>query len=350
MRLTTEQIDLVDLIRRFFAEHVSSDYLKQRVNSGQRSDRTLREALRALGLYELFAGIPSQCGLMELALVAEECGRFLVTDATVESVLAGSLLESLLSPEDRPLFSKLVAPASGACAVAYPRCCRFITNVQTQTVSGAADWAVGAEDAQLVLGFTSTESGQRAFIARLDSKSENRELSALDLTTPIRAIRLDQAESSVLSRDSTTSLGLAIDVLKAAEISGVCKRAIEMTTKYAKSRYQFGAPIGSFQAIQQKLAAVYAETEALSSLTQFAAWSFSNSPEQRQLTSRAAILKAAQLGPLVCETAIQCHGGIGFTWEYELHLFLRRALTVKSAFGIDEAAADNLIAAVEEAD
>jgi alkylation response protein AidB-like acyl-CoA dehydrogenase len=346
MRLSSEQVDLVDLIRRFLLEHVTSDYLKSRVSSGQRCDRSLREALGELGLYELFGDISPQCGVIELALVAEECGRFLVPDATIESVLVGSLLESLLSAEDRALFNRLITPASKACAVAYPRCCKFILNSQTRTVSGFADWVVGGEDAQIFLAFASTDSGQRAFIASLGAKSESRDLSALDLTTPIRSIKLDQAEGSVLSQESTTSLKLALNILKAAEVSGVCKRVIELTTEYTKSRHQFGVPIGSFQAIQQRLAAVYAEIEALSSLVRFAAWSFGNSPEQSQLTSQAAILKAAELGPLTCETAIQCHGGIGFTWEYELHLFLRRARTIKAAFGIDEAAADDLIAAV----
>jgi alkylation response protein AidB-like acyl-CoA dehydrogenase len=140
---------------------------------------------------------------------------------------------------------------------------------------------------------------------------------------------------------------MAIEVLKASEVSGLCQRVLQMTTEYVKTRNQFGVPIGSFQAIQQKLAQVYAESEALASLCRFAAWSFSASPEQRRLTSRAAALKAAELGVQVCEVAIQCHGGIGFTWEYDLHLFLRRAQMVRAAFGISESRADELIRAAE---
>ncbi|MFN5063803.1 MAG: acyl-CoA dehydrogenase family protein [Pseudomonadota bacterium] len=96
----------------------------------------------------------------------------------------------------------------------------------------------------------------------------------------------------------------------------------------------------------QKLAQAHAETEALASLCRFAAWSFNSSSEQRRLTANAAILKAADLGPQVCETAIQCHGGIGFTWEYDLHLYLRRAKATQAAFGIRDHSANELISSV----
>jgi alkylation response protein AidB-like acyl-CoA dehydrogenase len=116
-----------------------------------------------------------------------------------------------------------------------------------------------------------------------------------------------------------------------------------MTVEYAKTRQQFGAAIGSFQAIQQKIAQCYAHSESLTSLSQFASWSAAHSPHQRTLTSQAAILAATEFGPMICETAIQAHGGIGFTWEYDLHLYLRRAKLIEAAFGLNEDRARALV-------
>jgi alkylation response protein AidB-like acyl-CoA dehydrogenase len=109
-------------------------------------------------------------------------------------------------------------------------------------------------------------------------------------------------------------------------------RVVEMTADYLKTREQFGVPVGAFQAVQQRIADAYAASESLGALCRFAAWSVVSSPEQRPLTARAAIAHAAEVGPTVCEAAIQVHGGIGFTWEYDLHLFLRRAKAIQAAF------------------
>ncbi len=356
MRLSNEQIEFRDLVRRVLSERVTSEYRRKRIASGSRSDPTLRDALRDLGLYQAFAGTEAPCSIIELALFAEECGRELVPDSCVEHVFVNSLLESLLDPLDRSNCFELVSAAEGRCALAYPSCCDFSIDQGGESVSGRATWAVCGDQASVLLGFAKTDSGLRSFLAKLsDSRAEcsnasscvsvSKQVSSLDLMTPLTEICLTKAPCTVIGLQSVETLVMAIEVIKASEVSGLCRRVIEITTEYVKTRSQFGAPIGSFQAIQQKLGQIYAESEALASLCRFAAWAFNNSPEQRRLTSRAAVLKAAELGVKVCETAIQCHGGIGFTWEYDLHLFLRRAQTVNSAFGLNEVRAHELIEA-----
>lgn len=357
MRLSTEQTEFCDLVRRFFSERVSSEYLRGRISSGQRSDTGLRQSLQDLGLYETFSGAEPTCGLVELALLAEECGRALVPDSCVEHVLINALLESLVSPGEWAAVSGLFRSAQGGgCALAFPGCCDFSVEHDSGSVSGTATWAICGEGAALLLGFTSTGTGARAFLANLSTlgteastqggvASISNPAHSLDLTTPLTQHVLTKAPCVVLGSESTENLSIAIEVLKASEVSGLCQRVLEMTLEYVKTRNQFGVPIGSFQAIQHKLAQVYADSEALASLCRFAAWSFTASPEQRRITSRAAALRAAELGVHICEVAIQCHGGIGFTWEYDLHLFLRRAQVIHAAFGITESRANELIQA-----
>ncbi|MFN4894529.1 MAG: acyl-CoA dehydrogenase family protein [Pseudomonadota bacterium] len=347
MRLTQEQIEFRDLFRRFLSEQVTSAYIRGRVNNPISFDSKLRTGFRELGLYDAFAGCDAgspSSGLVELSLVAEESGRFLVPDASVEDVLVASLFESLLAPEDRAIFTAVLAPARTAIALAFPSCCHLTLDSSSGTVSGLVDWAVGGHSAEQLLCFAEGANGRRAVAVSVSNlPDEKKMVTSIDLTTPLTSYKVSNARSAVFSAESTEALEIAIETTKAAEITGVCRRVVEMTTEYVKTREQFGGPIGAFQAIQHKLAQMHAETESLASLCRFAAWSFAASPNQRKLTSRAAIIKAADLGPMVCEAAIQCHGGIGFTWEYDLHLYLRRALSVQSAFGISDGRAQELI-------
>lgn len=360
MRLTTVQSEFQDLLKRFFSERITSEYLRERIAEGQQNDSALEQSIRELGVWDTFSGKQPACGVFELALLAEECGRALVPDALVERVVAESLLESLLEPQELAAWADLLS-GSISSLVAFNSCCDLSVAASgllgagqglfSGALSGTAQWAVGRGDALAFVGFAGVAGGRRVVLARLDSlpgkpQAERDSLPSLDLTTPLTKITFADAPCTVLTLESTEVLEATLELLKAAEVSGLCQRVIAMTTEYVKTREQFGAPIGSFQAIQQKVAQVYAESEALASLCRFAAWSFSASPDQRRLTSRAAVLKAAEVGPLVCETAIQCHGGVGFTWEYDLHLYLRRAKLIQAAFGITEERAAQFIAAV----
>ena len=121
-----------------------------------------------------------------------------------------------------------------------------------------------------------------------------------------------------------------------AELAGVGARVLEMTVEYVKTRQQFGRPIGSFQAVQHKLADMLLRVEQTTSLGRFAAWAAESDPEQLAAAALAAKGFASEAIPLVAEQAIQAHGGIGFTYEYDLHLFLRRARSLAALGGSSE--------------
>ncbi|MBN8550873.1 MAG: acyl-CoA dehydrogenase, partial [Deltaproteobacteria bacterium] len=133
----------------------------------------------------------------------------------------------------------------------------------------------------------------------------------------------------------------------AEELGGMCARVVDLTLEYVKTRKQFGVAIGSFQAVQHKLSDMHLQSEALRSLAAFATWAAQESKEQSELSSRAALAFACEHAPQIIETAIQMHGGIGFTWEYELHLYLRRAKMLELLFGSGEAEHQSLIASVK---
>lgn len=133
--------------------------------------------------------------------------------------------------------------------------------------------------------------------------------------------------------------------LRASELAGIAQKVVSLTSEYVKTRKQFGRAIGTFQAVQHKLADMHVQGESLRSLVEFAAWSCDNSIDQAPIACRSAFMYAMRHVPIIVEAAIQLHGGIGFTWEHELHFYLRRALTIESLWN-EHNSSDKLLSAV----
>lgn len=119
----------------------------------------------------------------------------------------------------------------------------------------------------------------------------------------------------------------------AVEAVGVAGKALDLAVEHAKTREQFGRPIGAFQAVAHQLADVYVQTELARSLAYWAAWCVAVGDEQAPLAACAAKAYAAGAGVAACERSIQVHGGLGFTWEHPLHRYYRRALWIEAFAG-----------------
>ena len=128
--------------------------------------------------------------------------------------------------------------------------------------------------------------------------------------------------------EMTGDVAAAIDlgcVLVSAELVGVSARALEMTVEYVKDRKQFGRPVGSFQAVQHRAAQMLLSTEGARAATYFAAWAADSDPARLPEAASLAKSAASRAGIEVTASAIQAHGGIGFTWEADVHWFYKRA-------------------------
>jgi alkylation response protein AidB-like acyl-CoA dehydrogenase len=119
----------------------------------------------------------------------------------------------------------------------------------------------------------------------------------------------------------------------AAEMLGAARRCLDMSVDYAKVREQFGQPIGSFQAIRHKCAEMLLEVENAHAATYYAAWAIDARAEDETLAASIAKAYVSEAARKVCGEAIQVHGGIGFTWEYDLHLYFKRAKALEPMFG-----------------
>ncbi len=157
----------------------------------------------------------------------------------------------------------------------------------------------------------------------------------IDPTRKLFSVQLDGVEATPLTGDpAQLQLALhAISTALAAESTGVAQRAMEMAVEYAKDRKQFERPIGAYQAVSHRCAQMLLEVEGARSTSYYAAWALDHEPESAPLAAAMAKAYASDAGWRVTASALQVHGGIGFTWEHDLHFFLKRAKANAHAFG-----------------
>jgi alkylation response protein AidB-like acyl-CoA dehydrogenase len=159
---------------------------------------------------------------------------------------------------------------------------------------------------------------------------------SLDPTRRLFAVELSGADAEPLEGGRGEQIAHAYSTIVtalAAENVGVAQRAMEMAVAYAKDRKQFDRPIGSYQAISHRCAQMLLEVEGSRSLAYWAAWALDNEPETAGRAASMAKAYASDAGFRVAASALQVHGGIGFTWEHDLHFFLKRAKANAHAFG-----------------
>ena len=292
----------------------------------------LDAAVAAAGWRELRA--PAEDGgpfttAVEAALVAEELARGLADVAYVGPVLATELRRLAGAPAAFSQETVVLAPGLGALAEDLHGA------VAVDAAGSSTGLVLLAEDGRVRLG--GVELGPSA--PRVDLTRAEVVLDAA-LAVPVLP------EGGFLGQEDLvrwTALGLA---LSCADLVGTMRGAIALSCDYATTRRQYGAAIGSFQAIQHLLADAHVAMEGSRSVALHAAWAVDALPASEALTA-ASVAKAycARAARTVCETAVQVHGGIGNTWECLAHVHLRRALVSGDLLGDVSASLARVLAA-----
>jgi len=157
---------------------------------------------------------------------------------------------------------------------------------------------------------------------------------AMDLTRTLSWVDLDAAPAlRIGGAEDAGRLGSLGALAMSAELLGGSGRVLELATQYAKDRVQFGVPIGSFQAVKHRCADMLVDVEGMRSATWYAAWAASTGEPGWQLAASTAKVWSADASKRVMASGLQVHGGIGFTWEHDLHLYLKRAQFAQLAYG-----------------
>jgi alkylation response protein AidB-like acyl-CoA dehydrogenase len=159
-------------------------------------------------------------------------------------------------------------------------------------------------------------------------------MSGMDLTRKLYAVHFDNTPAEKIGE--TAGLSNAFDIATTAlvaEMVGGMQRTLDITVEYAKMRKQFGKPIGMFQAVQHHCADMYLETESSRSSAYYAAWALEEDAPDAPTAVSIAKMYASDAARTVGNRGIQVHGGMGFTWENDVHLYYRRAKASETAFG-----------------
>jgi alkylation response protein AidB-like acyl-CoA dehydrogenase len=166
--------------------------------------------------------------------------------------------------------------------------------------------------------------------------------AALDATRPLATVRFEGTPAEPLAGYALDHPWLVNRLACAAESVGVAQRALDMAVAHAKERRQFDRPVGTFQAVSHRCAQMLLEVEGARTVVQWAGWALDHAPDEAELAAHAAHAYASDCGVRVTQSALQVLGGLGFTWEHDLHLFLKRARANAHALGSAAAARERI--------
>ena len=282
-------------------------------------------------------------GIVELAVAAEEMGRALLPGPYFSTVcVAGALLDAM--PHWRHRVQRISSGEErAALALLEDTASWDLDAVRLQLgggrLTGRKLFVSDAASADLLLA--AARCGEDLAVVQIDPRGAGvsiRPMPAMDRTRRLYSIDFERAPVEILAAgaDAASALERACDVAcvaLSAEMTGAMQRVLEITVEYARTRKQFGKPIGQFQAVQHQCADMLLLTESARSAAFYAAWALENHAPDRGTAVSVAKSYASDACREVINRGIQVHGGMGFTWENDLHLYYRRAKASETAFG-----------------
>jgi alkylation response protein AidB-like acyl-CoA dehydrogenase len=316
--LSEDQLALRAAARDLLDDLASPARVRAVVDAGGGRDDELWKALTGQGW--MGVEVPEEqgglgLGMVEAAVLLEEVGRHAAPAPFLSSSLA---------------LGALAGAAAGVDATG-----RWVERLLTGEAVGAVAWDAGAPvlygpSADVVLAVLDGS----VVAAEVDASLRPRREPAMDRTRELGWVDLDRARTfPVGGEEAVTALMDRGATGHCAEMLGAAERVLEMTVAYAKDRTQFGRPIGSFQAVKHRCADMLVDVEGMRSTAYWAAWCIGAGDEDASVAASTAKVWCSDASKRVMASALQVHGGIGFTWEHDLHLFLKRAQLDQVSFG-----------------
>jgi alkylation response protein AidB-like acyl-CoA dehydrogenase len=276
-------------------------------------------------------------GLVEVAVLCEQIGRHLAAAPFLPSVLA---LGALGGPEvaSDPAIKEWRKAMSQGAAVGCVPLAASAGGIAVAGPAGPGDVRLTGETAPCVFAPSAdvavvlTTDGVYGVDLRTEGRPEA--LPAMDRTRELGVLAFDGTPASWLGGADAAELLLdRAAALASAEMLGAADRVLSLSVDYAKDRVQFGKPIGSFQAVKHMLADALVDVEGMRSTVYYAAWCAAEGDGDRSLASSMAKAWCSDASRRVMATGLQVHGGIGFTWEHDMHLYVKRAQLDQVSFG-----------------
>jgi alkylation response protein AidB-like acyl-CoA dehydrogenase len=328
--LTDEQQMLQAAARDFLAARLNSEKIRALAETDDAFSEDLWKEIADLGWPGLMVGADNggqELGTIELAVLFEQLGYALAP---------GPVLSNTLAP--------LAAGAKRGTLAVWDRGAGWTpADITLEPESSNGSYTLNGEklfvlDAATADFFVVGAKGDRRFIVDRDAPGVTiTPTPTIDATRKQYSVKLDGVkvgeEDAFGGEGALEDAGTRAYIALAAELTGIAQRALEMAVDYAKERKQFNRPIGAYQAVSHRCAQMLLETEGARSASYYAAWAADNEPETAPLAASMAKAYASDAGTRVTGASLQVHGGIGFTWEHDLHLFLKRAQSDAVMFG-----------------
>ena len=364
--LTDEQQAIKATAREFLGARYRSERIRELAESDRGFDDSDWQEMAGLGWTGL--ALPEEwggqgLGIVDLAVLFEEIGYALAPLPLLSTTVAGLALATCGSDEQKNRWLRPLAEGELRGTVALFDAGSPAT-VGSFEMEGRADGDTVVLDGEKVLVLdadaadfllVATADGRRHLVERgADGLTVSAETS-LDPTRRVYSVGFDGVRAAATlpaERDDYMPVFHRACTALAAEQTGIAQRALEMAVSYAQDRQQFGRPIGAYQAVSHRCAQMLLETENSRSAVYYAGWAADSEPETLPLAASMAKAYASDAGWRVADQAIQVHGGIGFTWEHDLHFWLKRARANAAMFGDArwhrERVADAVLALVAE--
>lgn len=304
-----------------------------------------------LGLPEAWGG--SALGMVEAAVLLEELGRVAWPGPYLETALLARAVAGAGSASQHERWLPAIAAGDARGAIAFlddgldwsPGAARTVAEparAGTLSLSGTKRFVPWAHVADALLVPAREASGLSLFLVEGGAPGLRvRAAPAMDPGTRWATVELDGVAVGPEARVGPPGGGAPIlaallragAVGAAAGMLGCARRCLDRSVAYAKVREQFGQPVGSFQAIRHKCAEMLLLVENAHAATYYAAWALDAAADDAEVAASVAKSYVGDAARQVCGEAIQVHGGIGFTWEFDLHLYVKRAKALEASYG-----------------
>jgi alkylation response protein AidB-like acyl-CoA dehydrogenase len=298
------------LAARFKPEHV------RELAEANEYDEAAWKEMAELGWAGIFIGEEhggQGLGIVELVILMEELGYVLAPVPFLSNAAAGLALQFAGTDEQKQRWLPGIASGEARGTVGVLR-------------DGEARLVPDADSAEVIVLIS---PGGESMVVEA-SAADIEPLETMDRTRRFARVRAEGGEP--LGGDHFAAADRVVTALS-AETVGVAQKAMEMAVEYARDRKQFGRPIGSYQAVSHRCAQMLLEVEGSRSGAYYAAWCADAEPDSLPAAASGAKAYSSDAGWRVCGSSLQVHGGIGFTWEHDLHFFLKRARTNGILYG-----------------
>lgn len=344
---TEDQYLLRDSVRAFLADHWGTAKLR---GAAGRFSPELWQGLSALGLQTLL--VPEKHGganlsLVDSVLAFEEFGRALVPGPLRDTILISEVIARFGTPAQRDAL--LPAIATGIARLAFghaePGAGHQTEPAGVTATPDGAGWRlrgrkilVPAADAATSLAISARlpDGLPALFLCDLPAAGVivTRNI-AIDPDSMLCRVNLEAAPAAMLGTDASALHRLleTSATAAAAEMIGIAGAALDMAVAYAKQRTQFDRPIGTFQAIKHRCADMLVAVETARVAAYYAAWAAAENDAGLPLAVSIAKAAAGDACRFACNECLQIHGGVGFTWDFDVHLYLKRAKLLEYSFG-----------------